>query len=89
MLSAEFRKEFEELGNMLAEYAAGNKRPLEQSKYDGDLRMAEGQYYKWRMMLTGEGGAKHYGATPQQIHLHKNYQTKQIQEAVLIAARNG
>jgi hypothetical protein len=42
MLSAEFRKEFEELDNMLAEYAAGNKRPLEQSKYDGDLRMAQG-----------------------------------------------
>jgi hypothetical protein len=41
------------------------------------------------MMLNGKGGAKHYGATPQQIYLHKNYQTKQIQEAVLIAARNG
>jgi hypothetical protein len=32
---------------------------------------------------------KRYNANAQQIHLHKNYQIKQIQEAVLIAARNG
>lgn len=87
MVSPEVRAEFEQLGNMIAEFTAGNRDPLNNSKFDGDIVQARAQYRKYRDMLNGTH--KRYNATTQQIHLHKNYQTKQIQEAVLIAAKNG
>ena len=87
LISPEIRSEFEQLGDMISEYVTGNKEPLNNSKFAGDITQARAQYRKYKDML--DGTTKRYNATAQQIHLHKNYQTKQIQEAVLIAARNG